>query len=182
MAYYAFLDKNNIVVEVIAGTPETDLIDGLNAEDWYGNLRGKICRRTSYNTIGGAHKEGGTPYRKNYAGIGYVYDQNRDAFIPPRPDSSDNWMLDEGSCLWIRKPKLGIVGNASPIITADGVDFVTLYIVGANPNSTQSVTVNAEPFSIEIDADGYGEFELSSDVTSLLLVEWGGFNLEVAAL
>jgi len=69
--------------------------------DWeahYGQFRGQLCKRTSYNTRGGVHSEGGTPYRKNYAGIGYTYDPQRDAFIPPKPFAS--WVLDETTCLW----------------------------------------------------------------------------------
>lgn len=96
MAHYAFLDENNIVTEVIVGKDENE--SEINWENWYGNFRGQTCKRTSYNTIGGIHKEGGTPYRKNYAGIGYTYDSERDAFIPPKPYES--WMLNEDSCLW----------------------------------------------------------------------------------
>lgn len=54
--------------------------------------------QTSYNTHGGVHKNGGTPLRKNYAGIGFTYDRTRDAFIPPQPFAS--WTLDEQTCLW----------------------------------------------------------------------------------
>jgi len=54
--------------------------------------------QTSYNTHGGVHVNGGTPLRKNYAGIGFTYDRTRDAFIPPKPFPS--WVLDESSCLW----------------------------------------------------------------------------------
>jgi hypothetical protein len=57
-----------------------------------------IWKMTSYNTFGGIHKLGGTPFRKNYAGIGYKYDQARDAFIPPKPFNS--WVLNETTCLW----------------------------------------------------------------------------------
>ena len=96
MAHYAILDDNNIVTQVIAGKDE-----GLHVADWeayYQNLTGKTCKRTSYNTSKGVHVSGGTPFRKNYAGIGYTYDESRDAFIPPKPFSS--WVLDEGSCVW----------------------------------------------------------------------------------
>jgi hypothetical protein len=96
MAHYAFLDENNIVTEVIVGIDETD--DNKNWEEHYGNFRGQVCKRTSYNTSGGQHISGGTPYRKNYAGIGYSYDEERDAFIPPKPFSS--WILNEETCLW----------------------------------------------------------------------------------
>jgi hypothetical protein len=94
MAHYAFLDENYIVTEVIVGKDESNY-------DWeahYGQFRGQLCKRTSYNTHGGVHNGGGTPYRKNYAGIGYSYDPQRDAFIPPKPFNS--WVLNETTCLW----------------------------------------------------------------------------------
>ena len=96
MAHYAFLDANNIVTEVIPGKDEGE--DGVDWEQHYGEFRGQICKRTSYTTVGGVHTSGGTPYRKNYAGIGYTYDEQRDAFIPPKPYTS--WILNEYSCLW----------------------------------------------------------------------------------
>lgn len=88
MAHYAFLDQNNIVSEVIVGIDETELIEGLSTEEWYSNFRGQRCVRTSYNGN----------IRKNYAGIGFTYDEQRDAFIPPKP--FDSWILNEESCLW----------------------------------------------------------------------------------
>jgi hypothetical protein len=88
MAHYAFLDENNVVTEVITGIDETELIEGLDTETWYGNFRGQVCKRTSYNNN----------YRKNYAGIGYTYDAELDAFIAPKPFES--WLLDEETCLW----------------------------------------------------------------------------------
>jgi hypothetical protein len=88
MAHYAFLDSDNIVTEVITGIDETELIEGLDTETWYGNFRGQVCKRTSYNGN----------YRKNYAGQGYSYDTERDAFIPPKP--FDSWLLNESTCLW----------------------------------------------------------------------------------
>lgn len=96
MAHYAFLDKNNKVVEVIVGKDENEGI--YDWEVYYGSKRGMICKRTSYNTRGGEHVSGGTPFRKNYAGIGYTYDEARDAFIPPKP--FDSWLLNEDTCLW----------------------------------------------------------------------------------
>lgn len=83
MAYYAFLDENNIVIEVISGIDETELIEGLTPEIWYGNFRGKTCKRTSYNNN----------IRKQYAGIGYTYDAVNDVFIAPQPFLS--WALDD---------------------------------------------------------------------------------------
>ncbi len=94
MAHYAFLDEKNIVTEVIIGKEEGNF----NWEQQYGSFRGQLCKRTSYNTHGGLHKLGGTPFRKNYAGIGYTYDETRDAFIPPKPFKS--WILNEQTCLW----------------------------------------------------------------------------------
>lgn len=96
MAHYAFLDENNVVTEVIVGKHEGE--SDIDWEQHYGEFRGQRCKRTSYNTIGGIHAGGGTPFRKNYAGVGYSYDEKRDAFIPPKPFSS--WMLDENSCQW----------------------------------------------------------------------------------
>ena len=96
MAHYAFLNMQNIVTEVIVGKDETD--GPTNWEMHYGNIREQVCKRTSYNTSKGVHSEGGTPFRKNYAGIGYTYDFARDAFIPPKP--FDSWTLNENSCLW----------------------------------------------------------------------------------
>ena len=82
MAHYAFLDENNIVTEVITGIDETELIEGLDTETWYGNFRGQKCVRTSYNNR----------IRKQYAGIGYAYDPLADVFIAPQPFPS--WTLD----------------------------------------------------------------------------------------
>ena len=75
MAHYAFLDETNIVTEVITGKDETEVLDGLTPEEWYGNFRGQTCKRTSYNG----------KIRFNYAGIGYTYDPIDDAFIAPMP-------------------------------------------------------------------------------------------------
>ena len=96
MAHYAFLDDNNVVTEVIVGKNEGE--EGINWELRYGAFRNQVCKRTSYNTRGGVHSGGGTPFRKNYAGIGYTYDQARDAFIPPKPFNS--WVLNDTTCLW----------------------------------------------------------------------------------
>ena len=98
MAHYAFLNSNNIVTEVITGVDEnviqTDL-DGTQVggtseawETFYGNFRNQTCKRTSYNNN----------IRKNYAGIGYTYDSERDAFIPPKPFTK--WVLNETTCQW----------------------------------------------------------------------------------
>jgi hypothetical protein len=76
MAHYAFLDENNIVTEVIVGIDETELIEDLDPETWYGNFRGQSCKRTSYNGN----------MRYNFAGIGFTYDSLDDAFIAPMPE------------------------------------------------------------------------------------------------
>ena len=71
MAHYAFLDNNNIVTEVIVGIDETETIEGLDTETWYGNYRGQVCKRTSYNNN----------IRGTFAGIGFIYDPTLDIFI-----------------------------------------------------------------------------------------------------
>ena len=93
MAHFAKLDENNIVIFVTVGRDEDN---GLEAE--LSARTGDVYKQTSYNTHGGVHSLGGTPFRKNYAGLGYTYDANRDAFIPPKPYNS--WVLDENTCLW----------------------------------------------------------------------------------
>ena len=98
MAHYAFLDENNIVTEVIVGIDETELIEGIDPETWYGNFRGQTCKRTSYNTRAGQNAISGIAFRKNYAGIGYFYDASRDAFIPPKKYPSS--IFNEDTCLW----------------------------------------------------------------------------------
>jgi hypothetical protein len=91
MAHYAFLDSNNIVTEVIPGKNEGE--DGIdNWEQQYSDVRGQVCKRTSYNTVGNVHSNGGTPFRGNYAGIGYTYQADIDAFVSPQPFPS--WTLD----------------------------------------------------------------------------------------
>jgi hypothetical protein len=96
MAHYAFLDENNVVTEVIPGKNEGE--DGVDWEEWYGKFRNQTCKRTSYNMIRGEHQLGGTPFRKNYAGVGFTYDEARDAFLPPKPYPS--WVLNETTCWW----------------------------------------------------------------------------------
>jgi len=85
MAHYAFLDENNVVTEVIVGKDENELIDGLTPQQWYGNFRGQVCVRTSYNNN----------IRKQYAGIGFTYDADADEFVAPQPFPS--WTLDSNN-------------------------------------------------------------------------------------
>lgn len=93
MAHFAKLDENNVVIFVTAGS---DNDNGKEAELFA--RTGDVYKQTSYNTYGGVHILGGTPFRKNYAGIGYTFDEGRDAFIPPKPYES--WILNEDTCLW----------------------------------------------------------------------------------
>ena len=99
MAHFAKLGVGNIVerVEVVSNDIATTEQAGA---DFLNNLykTRDVWKMTSYNTFGGIHKLGGTPFRKNFAGIGYQYDQTRDAFIPPKPFNS--WILNEDTCLW----------------------------------------------------------------------------------
>lgn len=89
MAHYAFLDNNNIVTSVIVGVDEWEERNGITDwEKYYAEKQGQKCVRTSYNGN----------IRKNYASIGFVYDEARDAFIPPKPFES--WILNEETCLW----------------------------------------------------------------------------------
>lgn len=100
MAHYAFLNSNNVVTEVIVGIDETELIEGLEPEIWYGNFRGQVCKRTSYNGN----------IRGRYAGIGYTYDAANNVFIAPQPfpswtlDANHGWQpptpMPEGNCYW----------------------------------------------------------------------------------
>ena len=99
MAYFAKLNSDNIVEQVIVVSNDIAIseqtgIDFINKlyntnDNW---------KQTSYNTFGNVHLLGGTPFRKNYAGIGYTYDSQRDAFIAPKPYTS--WVLNEQTCLW----------------------------------------------------------------------------------
>jgi hypothetical protein len=88
MAHYAFLDENNIVTEVIVGKDETEILEGLTPEEWYGNFRGQRCVRTSYNNS----------IRVRYASIGYSYNEELDAFI--RPKCHTEAVLNETTCDW----------------------------------------------------------------------------------
>lgn len=90
MSHFAQIDSNNIVTRVLV--IEQDQVD----TGAFGDPKSWI--KTSYNTIAGVHTLGGTPLRKNYAGVGYTYDPVRDAFIPPQPYPS--WILNESECQW----------------------------------------------------------------------------------
>jgi hypothetical protein len=104
MASFAKIGLNNKVIEVLSVVNEVlhdsnGVEQEVNGIDFLTKLTGyPIWKQTSYNTIGGVHKLGGTPLRKNHAGIGYTYDEDRDAFIPKKPFNS--WILNENTCLW----------------------------------------------------------------------------------
>ena len=96
MAHFAEVDENNIVLRVLV----VDDSQESNGQEFLATTLGLggTWIKTSYNTLGGVHTKGGTPLRKNYAGIGYTYDSVRDAFIPPKPYPS--WVLNEESCVY----------------------------------------------------------------------------------
>jgi hypothetical protein len=95
MAHWAEIDENNIVLRVTVGSND----DSDEGYQWLIDNLGGTWVKTSYNTIGGVHTLGGTPLRKNYAGVGYTYDSERDAFIPPKPEDGD-FVLNEDTCQW----------------------------------------------------------------------------------
>jgi hypothetical protein len=99
MAHWAELDENNYVIRITVG--DNNDPNGDEGYQWIIDNLGGRWIKTSYNTIGGVHTDGGTPLRKNYAGVGYTYDPIRDAFIPPKPEEGD-WILNEETCLWER--------------------------------------------------------------------------------
>ena len=91
-------------LEELHALPPVEVDNTIYWEGYYG--KGGLCKRTSYNTVGGVHQNGGTPFRKNYAGVGYIYDPVRDAFYAPQPFES--WILNEDTCLWeapVEKPE-----------------------------------------------------------------------------
>lgn len=96
MAHFAEIDENKIVLRVLV-TDNNDT-NGDEGYQWLIDNLGGVWIKTSYNTVGGTHLLGGTPLRKNYAGIGFTYDETRDAFIPPKPDG--DWVLNEETCFW----------------------------------------------------------------------------------
>ena len=99
MGHYALMDENNVVLQVITGKNEDEVVDGIT--DWeahYAEVSGLKCKRTSYNTNGGVHHLGGTPYRITFAGIGMTYDENLDGFIHQQPYPS--WILDRITGKW----------------------------------------------------------------------------------
>jgi len=106
MAYFALLNHKNVITKVITGIDEESV--DYNLEIVYQDLYKQVCKRTSYNTHKGVHLNSKAHFRKNFAGIGYTYDESRDAFIPPKPYNS--WVLDENTCTW-RAPSAMPVDN-----------------------------------------------------------------------
>jgi len=99
MAHFAKLGKGNIIENVVV-VHNNDASTEQAGVDFLNNLykTRDVWKQTSYNTLAGKHKLGGTPFRKNFAGVGYTYDQTRDAFIPPKTFKS--WVLNEETCRW----------------------------------------------------------------------------------
>lgn len=153
MGYFAKINEQGIVEQVIVA--DTDVIEGFPGV-WVETFIDDPAKR--------------------YAGIG---DGWNEADFLPQPFDSSEW--DAETKEWVTPAELSIVGNASPIITANGVDFVTIYLIGS-ANNVEEVLINDEPLEVVTDKRGYGEFELATDTPGLITVEWGGFSLEVAAL
>ena len=135
MSHFAKLDENNVVTFVTVGRQEDD---GLEAE--LTARTGDVYRQTSYNTYGGVHyttdddgnhvpsEDQSKALRKNYAGIGFTYDEARDAFIPPQPFES--WLLDEDTCLWVAPVPYPTDGEAY-VWDEDAGDWVAVETPGA---------------------------------------------------
>lgn len=99
MAHYALIDENNLVVNVITGRDEDEIVDGISDwEEYYGNFFNLTCKRTSYNTFANKHQNNGIPFRKNFAEIGGTYDSEKDAFT--RIKIFDSWIFDEDTSSW----------------------------------------------------------------------------------
>lgn len=108
MAHWAEIDETNIVLRVLV-TDNNDP-NGDEGYQWLVDNLGGRWIKTSYNTLGGVHTKGGTSLRKNFAAVGYTYDEQRDAFIPPQPEQKETILgqpivydLDENTCTWLRK-------------------------------------------------------------------------------
>ena len=106
MAHWAEIDSDNIVTRVLVVADDVEDGQTFLAETLG---LGGTWKKTSYNTHGGVHSNGGNPYRKNYAGIGFTFDAVKDAFIPPKPFAS--WTLDAETCLWEAPVAMPTDGN-----------------------------------------------------------------------
>ena len=127
MAHFAKLDENNIVTQVIVVSNDIATSESAGVT-FINNLYGTsdTWKQTSYNTYGGTHKLGGTPFRKNFAGVGFTYDYKRDAFIPPQPFES--WTLDETTCQWF--PPISYPGSSDDLVDDD----IVVSSMNYNPN------------------------------------------------
>jgi hypothetical protein len=139
MAHYAFLDENNIVTEVIVGKDEGT--DGIDWEQKYGEIKGQTCKRTSYNTIANTHLLDGTPFRGNYAGIGFTYDEVNDVFVEPKP--YDSWILDTN--IWIWKAPI-----EKPTLTEEDINFGNYYDWNEETTSWDYYSWNEETANWEL--------------------------------
>lgn len=102
MAHYAFIDENNVVVETICGQDEDDLPHGISSwEEYYSEVRGLRCLRYSINTMRNTHTAGKEPFRYNAAHIGGTYNEQYDAFVPPKPELHPSFVIDENEFVWI---------------------------------------------------------------------------------
>jgi len=107
MAHYALLNSANVVTKVITGKDETDTSH--NWEEYYGNFHNCTAKRTSYNTVNNSHRNGGTAFRGNYAGIDYTYHSDVDYFMPPKPYNS--WSMSTADATWIAPSAMPTDGN-----------------------------------------------------------------------
>lgn len=153
MAYFAKLNDENIVESVIV------------ADAQFINNQSGIWIETFVDDPS-----------KQYAGIGYGW--NGLEFLP-QPFSRSTWAAQNKT--WVTPDLLGFVRNVSPIITADGLDHLQIYVT-TTPLTSVTVVINGESLVLTTDARGYVEFELSSDTTGLIVISWGDFTLEVAAI
>ena len=119
MAHFAEIDDNNIVTRVLVVPDEEEN----RGQDFLATDLGLggVWKKTSYNTIGNIHALGGTPFRKNYAGIGFTYDESRDAFIAPKPFNS--WVLNEDTCIWNAPTAMPVVEGKTFIWVEDDLNW-----------------------------------------------------------
>ena len=119
MAHFAEIDDNNIVTRVLVVPDEEEN----RGQDFLATDLGLggVWKKTSYNTMGNIHALGGTPFRKNYAGIGFTYDESRDAFIAPKPFNS--WVLNEDTCIWNAPTAMPVVEGKTFIWVEDDLNW-----------------------------------------------------------
>lgn len=150
-------------LEELHALPPVEVDNTIYWEGYYG--KGQLCKRTSYNTIGGVHQNGGTPFRKNYAGVGYTYDPVRDAFYAPQPFES--WTLNEDTCLWecpVEKPDGDYWWKED---TTEWVDYEyysqPLYLTQPYPSWTWNVNTGVWDSPVEYPQDGKEYYWIDED-------------------